>query len=106
FYRGNRDTLLGALERAFDGGRGAVRWNRPDGGFFLGVTLPFAFGQRETVECAREHGVIVMPMSFFSLDGTRRDEVRLAFSNAGPEAIEDGVRRFAAYVGAKRGAAA
>ncbi|WP_055138441.1 PLP-dependent aminotransferase family protein [Burkholderia plantarii] len=106
FYRGNRDTLVGALERAFDGGRGAVRWNRPDGGFFLGVTLPFEFGQRETVECARDHGVIVMPMTFFSLDGTRRDEVRLAFSNAGPEAIEDGVRRFAGYVDAKRGAAA
>ncbi len=101
FYHDNRDVLLGALERAF-GTDGEIRWNRPDGGFFLGVTLPFEFGERETVECARDHGVIVMPMTFFSLDASRRREVRLAFSNAGAAEIEAGVARFASYLGEKR----
>ncbi|GAB7535077.1 aminotransferase-like domain-containing protein [Burkholderia sp. 3C] len=100
FYHRNRDTLVAALEARL-GGRDGIAWNRPDGGFFLGVTLPFDFGQRETVECARDHGVIVMPMSFFSLDGGYRNAVRLAFSNAEPAAIEAGVERFARYLDAK-----
>jgi (S)-3,5-dihydroxyphenylglycine transaminase len=97
-YRRNRDTIVNALERAFGGERGDVSWNRPEGGFFLGVHLPFEFGQRETIECARDYGVIVMPMTFFSLDATRRHEVRLAFSNASEADIEAGVERFARYV--------
>ncbi|TKC90357.1 PLP-dependent aminotransferase family protein [Trinickia terrae] len=100
-YRRNRDTLLSALETAFGERRGEVAWNRPEGGFFLSVTLPFDFGERETIECARDHGVIVMPMTFFSLDATRRREVRLAFSNAGVADIEAGVARLARYVDEK-----
>lgn len=105
-YKRNRDALVGALDRAFGASSGRVGWNRPEGGFFLGVTLPFEFGQRETVECAREHGVIVMPMTFFSLDGSRKREVRLAFSNATQADIESGVERFARYVSQKSRSAA
>lgn len=97
-YRRNRDALIGALERAFTGMTGDASWNRPEGGFFLGVRLPFEFGERETVECARDHGVIVLPMTFFSLDKSHKNEVRLAFSNLTPEEIDSGVSRFARYV--------
>lgn len=96
-YRRNRDALLDALDGAF-GGREDIAWNRPEGGFFLRLSLPFEFGRQETAECAREQGVIVMPMTFFSLDSTRRHEVRLAFSNAEPAEIEAGVQRLARYV--------
>lgn len=97
-YARNRDTMVGALASEFADVAGRVTWNRPEGGFFLGVSLPFEFGQRETVACAREYGVIVMPMTFFSLDGSRRNEVRLAFSNLTPDEIAQGVSRFARYV--------
>jgi (S)-3,5-dihydroxyphenylglycine transaminase len=43
-YRSNMDTLLDELERHFPAARRAevgVRWNRPDGGFFVVVDVPF-----------------------------------------------------------------
>ena len=98
FYRRNREVLLESLAAAFGGGRQEVTWNRPLGGFFLSLQLPFGFGETEMLECAAEHDVVVMPMSFFALDGSCQDRVRLAFSNVTPEAITTGVERFARYV--------
>lgn len=97
FYRHNRDAMLQALDAAFRPGDG-VTWNRPQGGFFLTVTLPFPFGHVQAQQCAAEHGVLTMPLSFFALD--RRDDhrVRLAFSNADPQRIREGVARFAGFV--------
>jgi (S)-3,5-dihydroxyphenylglycine transaminase len=97
FYRGNRDSMLAALEREL-GGLAGVRWNRPEGGFFLTLNLPFEFDEECLQSCARDHGVIVCPMSFFALAGGREREVRLSFSYVTPEQIEEGIRRFAAFV--------
>lgn len=97
-YRRNRDALLRALDVAFGTDREDVSWNRPEGGFFLSLSLPFAFGRDETAACAREQGVIVMPMTFFTLDETHRNAVRLAFSNTDEGDIEAGVARLARYV--------
>jgi (S)-3,5-dihydroxyphenylglycine transaminase len=94
-----RAHLLGRLEQAFAANVVApIRWNRPSGGFFVVVTLPFEFGRRELVECARDYGVIVCPMSFFALGGGFRNQVRLAFSNVSPDQIDAGVERFHGYV--------
>ena len=97
-YRANRDAMLAALETEFADCADAVRWNRPEGGFFLVVSLPFAFGQSETQRCARDYGVLVMPLSFFALDCADDCRVRLAFSYAAPERIREGVARFARFV--------
>lgn len=97
FYRGNRDSMLAALEREL-GGLAGVRWNRPEGGFFLTLNLPFDFDEECLQSCARDHSVIVCPMSFFALAGGREREVRLSFSYVTPEQIEEGIRRFAAFV--------
>ena len=97
FYRGNRDCMVAALEREL-GGLAGVHWNRPEGGFFLTLTLPFDFDEECLQSCARDHGVIVCPMSFFSLASGREREVRLSFSYVTPEQIEEGIRRFAAFV--------
>jgi (S)-3,5-dihydroxyphenylglycine transaminase len=104
FYRTNRDTMLAALEREL-AGLDAVRWNRPEGGFFLTLDLPFDFDVECLQVCARDHGVIVCPMSFFSLAGGREREVRLSFSYVTPEQIEEGVRRFAGFVKGSAGTA-
>lgn len=96
-YRRNRDTMVSALKKAF-GTSGEVSWTCPQGGFFLSLRLPFEFGKDQTVECARQHGVIVMPMTFFSLDGSRTREVRLAFSNLAQDEIEIGIGRLARYI--------
>ena len=97
-YRANRDLMLAQLEQAFANCTNGIRWNRPRGGFFLVVTLPFDFGALELDICAREHGVICMPLSFFSLNGSHQRCVRLAYSNVEPAAIAEGIRRFASFV--------
>lgn len=97
FYRANRDSMLESLERELGGVEG-VRWNRPEGGFFLTLNLPFDFDEDCLQTCARDFGVIVCPMSFFSLAGGREREVRLSFSYVTPEQIAEGIRRFSRFV--------
>ncbi len=97
FYRANRDRMLGCLEERLGATEG-VRWNRPEGGFFLTLDLPFAFTDDCLLACARDYGVVVCPMSFFSLTPGREGQVRLAFSYVTEEQIEEGIARFARFV--------
>jgi len=97
FYRANRDRMLACLEAAL-GGAGGVRWNRPEGGFFLTVTLPFEFTDECLTACARDYGVIVCPLRFFALTPGRERQVRLSFSYVDEERIAEGIDRFARFV--------
>ena len=97
-YRINRDTMLRALEANFSG-TSPVRWNYPQGGFFVTLQLPISFGESEMVRCANDYGVTVMPTSFFAVREGRRDCIRLSFSNVSPEDIITGVERLALFVG-------
>lgn len=96
FYRANRDRMVACLEERLGGAPG-VRWNRPEGGFFLTVWLPFEFDDECLQACARE-GVIVCPMSFFALSPGRERQVRLSFSYVTEAQIEEGIERFARFV--------
>jgi (S)-3,5-dihydroxyphenylglycine transaminase len=96
-FRRNRDVVLAALERAFAPGQG-VTWNRPGGGFFVTVNLPFPFGYAEVSRCAGDYGVIVCPMQMFSIGPGRERQVRLSFSYVDEEQITRGVAAFAAFV--------
>lgn len=98
YYRGNRDAMIAALNRHLGGLGDSIRWNVPEGGFFLTVTLPFDFRMREAQQCASDYGILVMPLSFFALDQRQDQRVRLAFSNASPDLIDEGVRRFSRFV--------
>ena len=100
-YRANRDAMVQALGDVF--GSGPVRWNVPAGGFFLTVALPFAFGQAEAQACAGQHGVLVMPLSFFAIDDAPNRGVRLAFSSVARERIPEGIARFAGFVNGRIG---
>jgi len=103
FYRENRDRMLACLAERFGADSGAgVRWNRPEGGFFLTLTLPFDFTEARLTACARDYGVIVCPMSFFSIlgeKGGRNREIRLSFSYVTPDQIAEGIARLARFVG-------
>jgi (S)-3,5-dihydroxyphenylglycine transaminase len=97
-YRQNRDTMLDCLARTFADCNGTVSWNSPEGGFFLTVSLPFEFLGEHADLCAREYGVLAMPLSFFALDKAQDCRLRLAFSNVTNELIEDGIGRLGRYV--------
>ncbi len=97
FYRANRDRMLASLEERL-GGVPGVRWNRPEGGFFLTVWLPFELDDECLQACARDYGVIVCPMSFFALSAGRERQVRLSFSYVTEAQIEEGIERLARFV--------
>lgn len=99
-YRANRDAMLAALDRELAGT--GVAWNRPAGGYFLTLDLPFDFGEAELDLCARDYGVICCPMRFFALAPGRERQVRFSFSYVTPEQIERGVGAFARFVKDRR----
>lgn len=101
FYRQNRDQMVNALERTFGADKvlgSSVRWNRPNGGFFLTMTLPFDFDEDLLRRCARDYGVIVCPMAFFSHARERRQQIRMSFSYVLPAEIDNGVDRLFAFI--------
>ncbi|MFE0173461.1 PLP-dependent aminotransferase family protein [Streptomyces sp. NPDC059002] len=101
FYRTNLNTLLAELERHFPAARReelGVDWNRPDGGFFLVVRVPFVADTKALERSARAFGVLWTPMSDFYLDGGGDHQLRLSCSALSPEQIVDGVGRLAAFI--------
>ena len=76
---------------------------RPDGGYFLWVSLPEGEGHdgRRIAAEAAARGVGIVPGADFLLEGGA-NSFRLAYSAVQPEQIDDGVRRLAEAVAAAR----
>jgi (S)-3,5-dihydroxyphenylglycine transaminase len=103
-YKANRDHMLDALAQCFGASSAPVAnvtWNTPAGGFFLTMTLPFEFNQECFETCARDYGVIVCPMSFFSKTNDHDRMIRLSFSYVTHSMIERGVARLRDFVCAR-----
>jgi (S)-3,5-dihydroxyphenylglycine transaminase len=99
-YREKRDALLVAMERhlSVPNAPPGVRWNRPEGGFFVTVHLPFEFTMSLVEACVATSGVIIAPMSLFAFSTTRYHAIRLSFSAVALEDIDDGIARLASFV--------
>jgi|GEM_PF-3708275 len=63
---------------------------RPDGGMFAWLTLPGGCSTLRLFEDAKRGGVAILPGLPFCTDGAGDRTVRLNFSNADEEAIEEG----------------
>lgn len=101
FYRDNRDTMVSALEEAVAAAGltpEQMRCNRPAGGFFLTVKVPFVFDTEAVNQCAADYGVIVCPMRLFMMGKGRDQEIRLSFSYVTPAQIRTGIQRLVQYV--------
>jgi (S)-3,5-dihydroxyphenylglycine transaminase len=61
--------------------------------------VPFSAGEAALSRCAREHGVLWTPMSYFYVDGGGERQIRLSCSYLTPDQIDEGVRRLAAFIG-------
>jgi (S)-3,5-dihydroxyphenylglycine transaminase len=96
--RRNRDAMLQSLSTHLADMAGCVSWNRPKGGFFLTMKLPFPFGKEDLRICASDYGVIVSPMTFFSLCPGHENEIRLSFSYLDENGVRTGVERIARFV--------
>ena len=89
-YRERRDVMLASMERYFPK---EVTWTRPEGGLFLWVRMPEHVDSEKLLKAALEEKVAFVPGFAFYPDGRGRNAMRLNFSNARPELIEEGVKR-------------
>ena len=100
-YRERRDRMVDAVKRLLLGARVRV----PEGGNYIWVTLPDDINGDDFAARAAAVGVNIIPGSkFFAGNGARgadnpgppRNHVRLSYSYATPEQIDEGMRRLAA----------
>jgi 2-aminoadipate transaminase len=98
-YGERREAMLSALARHFPHG---VRWTRPQGGLFLWVTLPKGFDTMALLDEAIREKVAFVPGAAFYPCGGGEETMRLNFSYAPPDVIEEGIKRLARVVQRKK----
>lgn len=94
-YKARRDAMLAALDEFMPDG---CSWSRPDGGFFVWVTLPEQIDIRSFAEVAADHGVIGFPGNLFMPEAAAYNVIRLSFSTLPEDRIREGIRRLAEAV--------
>lgn len=99
--RKKRNAMIDALESYF-AGMEAIHWNKPVGGFFLSMNVPFKITNELLRECVEDYRVIFCPMSFFYInEEVGAHQMRLAFSNLSIEKIREGIDRLAKFIESK-----
>jgi (S)-3,5-dihydroxyphenylglycine transaminase len=94
-------ATLGRLEQCLPPARRAelgVSWNRPSGGFFLTLHVPFLADEDALARSANKHGVIWTPMSYFHPEGGGERTIRLSVSYLSLDEIDEGVARLARFI--------
>lgn len=91
-YAERCQAMLSALESYMPEG---LSWTRPEGGFFVWVTLPEGVDTYPLLQKAIDAGVVFIPGAAFTHSDEPSNKLRLAFSAVPPESITEGVRRLA-----------
>jgi 2-aminoadipate transaminase len=89
-YRHKRDLMMAAIEKHFPA---EVQWNRPEGGMFLWVRLPDHQDSLELLSKAIDHDVAFVTGKPFYPDGSGQSTLRLNFSYAEDDRIDEGIAR-------------
>jgi hypothetical protein len=93
--------MLKALEERLPAG---VRWSRPEGGFFLWLTLPDGMDADRLLEEAMREKVMFVPGSCYYANGGGACSLRLNFSAYDEQKLARGVDQAGAGDRARRGA--
>lgn len=104
YYANAMRSTLRQLERCFPADRRMalrLRWNEPDGGFFLTIRVPFRADNAALTRSAEDFGVIWTPMSYFYPDGGGNHSIRLSVSYLSDEDIVEGITRLARFIEAE-----
>ena len=94
-YKERRDTMLDALEEHMPEG---ISWTKPKGGLFLWVTMPEEMDAMDIFHDAVAKNVAFVPGTNFFPDSDGKNTMRLNFSNAVPEKINEGISRLSLVV--------
>lgn len=91
-YKTKKQRMISALEREMPKG---VSWTNPEGGLFLLITLPEGLSSIELFDLAVKEDVAYVPGTSFFCDGKGENTLRLNFSYASDEKIDEGIARLA-----------
>ncbi|MFE9688067.1 PLP-dependent aminotransferase family protein [Streptomyces sp. NPDC006285] len=94
-YRERRDAMLSALERYLPPG---CTWTKPDGGFYVWVTVPEGVDTKAMLPRAVAAQVAYASGTGFYTNGFGSRQMRLSYCYPTPERIREGVRRLAVVV--------
>ena len=95
-YQDRRDHMLAALERHMGQG---VEWTRPEGGMFIWLTLPAHLdGADLLAKSLQDERVAFVPGRAFFADGSGGNTLRLSYSCATPEEIDEGLSRLGGLI--------
>jgi 2-aminoadipate transaminase len=88
-YREKRDSALSALAQYLPN----IETTRPNGGFFLWLTLPEGLNSKEMLPLAVNELVAYTPGTAFFGDGRGADNIRICFSHPTAENVAVGIKR-------------
>jgi len=90
-YRARRDHMLAALKAHMPDG---VSWTQPEGGMFIWLTLPKHIdGAALLAQSLKSVRVAFVPGQAFFADGSGANTIRLNFSLADGDMIDQGIKR-------------
>jgi len=93
-YRDRRDAALQAMQEYLPG----VRTTKPNGGFYLWLTLPEGIDSKAMLPLAVKELVAYTPGTAFFGNGAGHDNLRISFSYPTPENIKIGIKRLATVI--------
>ena len=94
-YRERRDAILSALDQYLPPG---CTWTKPDGGFYVWLTVPEGVDTKAMLPRAVTARVAYASGTGFYADGFGSRQMRLSYCYPTPERIREGVRRLAAVL--------
>ena len=97
-YLERRDAMLDALEAYMPA---ACTWTKPEGGFFVWLTLPAGIDTKAMLPRAVTARVAFVPGTGFFADGFGASSMRISYCYPTPERIREGVRRLAGVIEAE-----
>ena len=94
-YRERRDAMIESLDDLMPA---TARWNVPDGGFYVWLTLPDGLDAKAMLPRAVTARVAYVPGTAFFADGFGAQSMRLSYCFPTPERIREGVRRLVGVI--------
>jgi (S)-3,5-dihydroxyphenylglycine transaminase len=101
YYSNAMQATLRQLDFCFPADQRAalgLRWNKPSGGFFLTMRVPFRADNAALARSAEDFGVIWTPMSYFYPHGGGDHSIRLSVSYLTQADITEGIARLARFI--------
>ena len=96
-YRSKRNRMMEAFDRCMPK-RPDLSWTKPEGGLFLWIRLPAYIDTEKMFLVAIERKVAYVVGAAFYFDAPEHNEMRINFSYASLEQIDEGVKRLSEVI--------